>query len=437
MQNTESLYKHKFLTIVSWLMLPLLIVAVMSCEKTDDINPDVKIISPLGGSYSVMDTIRVRAKISDNEIIKTVSVMLLDLDNQVVCPSNTYSVSASSYSLDVLFLIDNLYLESGKYYLVVEASDGFNTQKKYVSIIVGGLDRSLEDILIVEKDNLKTSIYSIMNGKVLLKEFQFEYQDFIYNPYSEQYVFLSNDGILTAYSKEDVEELWRVENLNSPSYPYQGSLFYKDQLTYVSTYSGEIRAYNGQGNVVKQANTVDNKGQISQYYFAYDKIMAVKKPFVNGNDRIEELNEVTGASVRTYEISFSPEKILFVDQDLSVVFGNQYSEAKACSLSTLYNLVQPFGDFQSRKLGDAHQYSEYFYILSLDNQIVEYNLSNGNERFLENTQANVEFFYEDIYKKLYYIDGNNISILSFPADGHVDYYSNGSNISDLIFVYNK
>ncbi len=437
MQNTESLYKHKFLTIVSWLLFMLLIVTVIACEETDDVNPVVKIISPTGGSFSVMDTVHVIADISDDKSLESVSIMLLDLNNQRVCPTNTYSVNKDSYHLDVLFLIDNLYLEGGEYYLVVEANDGYNIQKQYVSISVGGLNKKLEDVLIVEKGNLRTSIYSILNEKVLLKEFSSEYQDFIYNPYTEQYVFLSKEGTLVAYDKIELDEVWRVENLNSPSYPYQGSLFYKNQVIYVSTYSGEIRAYDGAGNVVKQANTVDNKGQISQYYFAYDKIMAVKKPFVNGDDRIEELNEASGASVRTFEISFTPKKLLFVNQDLCVVFGNEYNEAKACSLSTLYNLVQPFGNFQGRKLGDAYQYSEYFYILSLDNKIAEYNLSNGNERFLENTQESAMFYYEDIYKKLYYTDGNSVCILSFPADGHQVFYTNNRTVDDLIFVYNK
>lgn len=429
----RALYKHKFLTIVSL----LIIIIITSCKQQDDLAPVISILQPTSGSFLVFDTIRVQADVTDNESIQSIRIRLIDMDNQQVVPSYSYTVNVSSYQLKADFVIDNLYLESGSYYLVVEASDGINTSKKYVSVLIGALPRYLEDQLIVERDNQQTHIYSIKNGKVLFKTFPFAYQDFIYNPYSKQYLFLSEGGVLTAYDKDDIEILWQVTDLKDPLRAYYGSLFYKDNVVYVNNYSGGIKAYDGNGNLLKQANTIDSYGQISQYFFGYDKIMVFKEPYVFGNDKIEQLNEVSGASVWTYDIQFSPKQLLFVDEDLCLVFGNEYNIAKACSLSTLYNVIHPFGDFGSRKLGDAYKYSKYYYILSLDQEILEYDLSNGNERVLETTQTNVQFYYEDLYEKLYFIDENKISNLHFPATGSQVFYQNNNTIDDLIFVYNK
>ena len=234
-----------------------------------------------------------------------------------------------------------------------------------------------------------------------------------------------------------MEEQWQISGLKSPTHHYFGSLFYKDQLTYVSNYLGEIRAYDEFGKLAKQANTIDDKGQIRQYYFGNDKIMVVKEPYVSGQDKIEELNEGTGASVYTYSLLFSPERLLFVDEELCVVFGNQYHKAKACSLSTLYHVVHPFGNFGERELGDAYRYSSNFYILSLGQDILEYDLSNGNERLIETSNGLVKFRYEDLYHKLYYIDDRKIANLIFPASGSQMFYQNDKRIDDLIFVYNK
>jgi len=436
MQNVQALYKHKFLTIVSLLIL-ITVSLFSSCKKEDDIAPVVSIQTPIGGSYSVNDTISVQAKISDNETIVSVRIRLINMDNQQVVSPYTYSVNASSYQLNANFVIDNLYLESGEYYLVVEADDGINTGKDFVSIQVGALTRVLEDVLVVEKDNLQTHIYSVLNGKLLLKTFNMEYQDFLYNPYSEQYIFLSKKGILTAYDKEELESVWSISNLKDPLHEFYGQLLYKDKLVYVSSYTGAIQVFDGNGNLVKQANTIDTEGQVSQFFFGMDKIMAFKEPYVFGDDKIEELNEVTGASVQTYEIDFSPEQLLFVDDELCVVFGNRYNKAKACSLSTMYNVVHPFGDFGNREFGDAFKHTNYLYIISLDQEILEYDLSNGNERILESTQTNTHFFYEDLYEKLYFVDDKKIFNLNFPAVGSQLFYTNNRTIDDLVFVYNK
>lgn len=433
MQKGGFLYKHKLLTIVSLLILSL----ISSCQKEDDVSPLINIQEPSGGVFQVFDTLKVEADISDNEQIKSISVKIIDSKNQQVTPSYTLAISKKSYHLNINYKIDNLYLESGNYFLLVEANDGINTGKDYISISIGAVPKRLEDILIVETENAVSSIYSILNGKKLLKTFSYPYQDFIYNSYAQQYLYLSGEGILTAYDKKELKLQWSVSDLKNPNREYLGQLSYRNKLVCVNAYSGSIRSYNGKGEIVKQANTIDTKGEISQFWFGYQKIMAFKKPYTSDDEKIEELNEETGASVYTYDISFSPERLCFVDEDLCIAFGNKYQKAKACSLSTLYNVVHPFGDFGDRELGDAYKYSSYYYILSLNQEIVEYDLSNDNERILETTQKNVKFYHEELYDKLYFIDGNQILNLSYPAAGSQLFYQNDKTISDLIFVYNK
>lgn len=433
MQNIRFLYTQKFLTIVSLLLL----LSFFACEKEDETGPVISIQNPTGGNYSVLDTINISATISDNEVLKRLTIRIIDENNQQVCTPYTYSLNQANYKLDAKYIIDNIYLESGSYHLVIEADDNYNTSKAYVKIQLGALARTLDNILIVEKEYQQCKIYSILNDKKLLKSFAHGYQDFIYNPFAEQYIFLTENGVMIAYDKINLEEQWRVENLKKPNSNYYGGLYYKDQLTHVSNHLGEIRTYDSEGTLRKQANTIDDSGQISQYYFDHGKIMAVKNPYVNDNDKIEELNEGTGASVWTYKIQFTPENLHFVDDELCVVFGNQYNKAKACSLSTMYHVVHPFGEFNDRKLGDSFKASKYFYLLSIDQEIVAYNLSNGDERLIENTSSIVKFFYEDLYETLLFVDNDKISNLNYPSTGSQVFYQNNTRIDDVIFVYNK
>ncbi len=433
MLEINSLFKHKLLTIVSLLIL----ITLGACQKKDDLAPSVSIQIPSGGSYSAMDTLYIKAQITDNVNINRISIKIIDQNNQQICPSYNFFPNRSSFLLESSFIINNLYLSSGSYFLIIEAYDGTNIGKSYIPIQIGAISKKLEDILIVERYTNHTEIYSILNGKTLLKDFPFSYQDFIYNPYAKQYQLLTSNGDLIAFNKSNFDEEWCVSGLKDPARNYYGKLFYKDQHTYVSSYLGEIRSYDEKGNLGIQANTVDTKGQISNYFFNQDKIMAIKKPYVNYQDKIEELNKITGASIYTYDLQFSPESILFVDDELCVVFGNRDQVAQACSLSTLYHVIHPFGDFQDRELSDAIQYSEYYYILSLNHEIIEYELDNSYERILETTNTNVHFFKEDLYEKTYYIDNNEILALRYPAAGSQVFFQNDKTIDDLIFVYNK
>ena len=436
MQNIESLYKHSLLTIVSLLIISIF----FSCEKKDEMAPKVIINQPAGGVFVVMDTIRISANVSDNEKITTVSVHLFDENNRRVVPSNTYFPNSRNYNLDALFIIDNLYLESGKYYLIVEAKDEYNSKKAYVSIQVGALERVLNSILVVEKQTSETKLFSIISHqKNLIRTFPYPYQDFLFNPYSSQYQFLTEEGILYAFSQKNPKEepLWAVTDLKDPTRPYFGTLMYFNNSTKVSSYKGEIRSYNASGKLINTASSNDNTGHIRQYYYDYNKIMLIKEPFMQGNDKIERLNQATGASLIAYDILFSPEKLLFVNEDLAVVFGNKNNIAKACSLSTVYNVVNYFGNFGEKKLGDAFKYSEYIYLISLDNKIIEYDLANGYQRILVSTNSNVQFYYEALSQSIYYIDGSLVNKLNYPAEGSTVYFSNNRTIDDMHFVYNK
>ena len=432
--NMQSLYKHSLLTIVSL----LIITSFFSCEKEDNLKPIIEISQPKLSVYAVLDTINVALQVSDNHNIERVSLYIIDANNQKVCTSYNYVPNSSTYNLKALYIIDNLYLDDGEYFFVIEASDGINIEKKYVSIQIGALPKKLNDILIAESDILESKIYSIKNGKQLFKTFSAEYRDFIYNPFQEQYQFLSKDGLLTSYRANKIDEqVWRVNDLKDPTHDFFGSLQYFDKNTLVSSSSGEIRYYDKDGNIINKAISNSQNNQIKQYYYNFDKIMLIKEPFINGEDKIEKLNQTTGASIVTYNILFKPEKLLFVDEGLCVIFGNKNNIAKACSLLTVQNVVHYFGDFGNRQLGDAYKYSKYLYLLSIDHQIVEYNITNGDERVIANTSNLVKFYYEELSHRLYFLDGKNIYYLNYPTDGKELYYANSKTVQDLIFVYNK
>ncbi|MBN2669044.1 MAG: PQQ-like beta-propeller repeat protein [Bacteroidales bacterium] len=433
MRIFRSLYSQKLQTLVSLLLIFLF----SQCKKEDSVSPVVNIIELSNTQISAQDTFLLKAKASDNIAIKEVFAYIINQNNQKVSKTYSWRFNQADVSIETEFILNDLYLESGSYFLVVEARDEFNTGKAYKALSISGIETLLKDIYIVEASNNLTKIYSIIETKKLIKELQQDYQDYVYNPYSKQNVFLSAIGVLTAYDSSFTEIIWQKTDLKSPSYTFYGSLLYKDKKVFVSDANGALIAFDDKGNVSWQGNTTDAKGQISEYVFWNDKIMLFKHPYSIGNDRIERMNATTGASVFTYTISFEPKQLLKVNDELCLVFGNEYNIAKACSLSTLYNVVHPFGNFDNRFFYDGYAITEYFYLLAFDDQIVEFDLESQYERVIDAVTAPIHFYFEPLSEMLYYTEGNKLNRSLYPNIGHIESFQQSATIDDLIFIYNK
>ncbi len=73
MINKSGLFKHKLLTIVSILAI---ILTIDSCKKEDDVKPIIEVLNTIKNTYSVNDSIHIRAKITDNEALKQLQSLM-------------------------------------------------------------------------------------------------------------------------------------------------------------------------------------------------------------------------------------------------------------------------------------------------------------------------------------------------------------------------
>ncbi len=434
MKNTGTLYKHKLLTFVSILALFWIIA---SCQKQDDIKPSIQLTHGLLLSYKVGDTISIAAEISDNENLKQVSIYIINYDNQRVTQPYVYNCSGKHFSLNAQYVIDNKHLESGEYYLVIEAKDEYNTGFKYLKMNITGIAPALKQILMVEADQTQTHIYEMMPEKKLLKTIPHPYQDLIYNAHDEQYIFLSAEGNIFGYQSKDFEEVWSDSELSFPSQTFYGKLSYHNDKTYVSTEKGDIRQYDKNGQKLWQANAQSSDASIYKYHFFDKDLLSINLPHDTEYPYIERFNPSTGASNQIYPTHFVPEQIVNVDAQLYLVVGNQYHTAKACSLSTLHHLVQVFKSWENAEVTDALRISKYLFLFAFNDKIVEYYLPNNEERKLVDLEQSIRFYYEKIHQNIYYLQGQKIYRLNYPAEEASLLYTNDKKIQDLVFVYNQ
>lgn len=119
-------------------LLPLLCCAVLhACSEADSDPPSVTILEPAENvSFAVFDTVQVTYEVSDDRAVESVTVKLVNQDFIPVTGQVSRTVGANAFTGTSLLVIDNRQLESGRYYILVTATDGTNDRNAFREVHV-------------------------------------------------------------------------------------------------------------------------------------------------------------------------------------------------------------------------------------------------------------------------------------------------------------
>ncbi|MBK7944520.1 MAG: hypothetical protein IPJ85_04050 [Flavobacteriales bacterium] len=112
--------------------------ATLSCRKDKDSEPPrVRILAPGAGfSVSVPDTFMVSVAVSDDHLVKSLTVLIADANGVPITAPIVESVNARSkeFALDLPILDERVV--SGQFQIIAMANDGTNTSRDFVAITV-------------------------------------------------------------------------------------------------------------------------------------------------------------------------------------------------------------------------------------------------------------------------------------------------------------
>jgi len=123
----------------------------VSCRKdADSTPPTVRITSP-GAGYSVgiPDTITVGVAVSDDREVKSVTVLIADVDGVPIAAAVQASVNARSKEFSVDLPVTSERIVSGQYVLTAIASDGTNSASDFLSIAVQAAPLRIRSMFLV------------------------------------------------------------------------------------------------------------------------------------------------------------------------------------------------------------------------------------------------------------------------------------------------
>jgi len=224
------------------------------CKKDEDNSrPDITLNSPVEyASFNVGDTMAVIGRVSHNKILNSVKIVIKDdNDNAITVPQFFYP-NSYTYQIDFEYLIDVGGLESGTYTFVVTATDGSLTSNLFRNIMITGVDKQFERVIILTRPSiLKTYVYALDElwtlENILNTDYGFTNSE-ISSGIRKLMMTKPEPSQLMVYDLDDiVEDQWIVA---APPYPVFNDILYDYKITYVASSNGDIKGVNQLGSTI-------------------------------------------------------------------------------------------------------------------------------------------------------------------------------------------
>ncbi len=421
-----------------------MLTGLISCKKDiDETGPVIKVNTPFENqSFNVYDYVAVNASITDDTRLTAVSVSLLNANEGFAHVSVPVPITSPSMTLNLQYLLDNIHLETGIYYIKISATDGENNSNVFQKIYLIEIPKQLKKIFLVSKSastqtNL-SNIDSTFSSITPFHSFSGDYLSSSISSYYQQAYMCGNfSGNFTGHSLLYNSPKFTVAAIVSPN-PYFTGYFNTDRYSYVSRYDGNIKGYDYSGAVFYSATA------IAGYYS--------KNICFNDGHLIAEEKEIFSTSKKlvTYFPTGSQEKNCPLAQDVLqlceknssnvFVFGNIGGQATIQLFDRINNnLWSPYPfPLASGSLLCVLQLDSDTYLLGHSNGIIyKYQYSmNSVTSYLSGYTA-VKMKFDEVNNRLYVVEANQVSSFDYSTLALVNSINSSETILDLHFLYNR
>lgn len=416
-----------------------------SCKKKEDDNfgPVVTLTSPIENqSYNVLDVIQVKASVSDETQITSLSVSLMDANHGMANPPLSVSVSSPTMTLNTQYALDNIHLETGVYYLMITASDGKNESHTYQQLFLTAVPKVRKKIIVISAANITQTHLSYIDSTftAIIPSYSFS-GDFIgssVNSYFQQGYMCGNyTGNYTGINLNDNSIQFNIL-ANTSSNPYFTGFCADGKNTYVARYDGYIKGVDYSGNSIFNANS--KSGFYTQKFCFNNGYLIMEE-----KDRIFSSKEIVcyySTGVVLQECSLNQDVVAFFEKDLQnvFVFGNssgqgviQLFDRTNNNIWNPYNYTLPAGSILS-----AVKIDENTYLIGHSNgTIYKYEYQNSSLTTYLTGYAAVQLKYDDVTNELCVAEANRISTFDYATASLHKSLNSPETVLDIHFLYNR
>ena len=428
--------KKYLVCFMALLILPVL----FSCKKDKSQEPVIVITSPNSGqSFIPGDTIHVEADISDDGDLPSVTLKLLNAAYTSVDHPESFAINSSSYHLSFDYVIENIYLQTGNYFITVTTSDGDHDRNEYRAIVINELPRTRKAVYVLTSPNSSTVAVSLLDSLSQLS-FRFNVQgDYAGSVINSRYSRLNIAGITTG----DYNQFDLTNNSNIFSFPVYNNglpsfqdLFPAHDLTFVTFYDGRILAFDKDGNIQFNAAQPIN---FQPGTLCVNDIYVFTEAYyqIPGETRLVVLFYPSGSIRQEFDLEMDIVSMASLDNNSVMVFANNNTDGKILLYNVISNGVNDFHTIFNKTINDAIPVHDGSYAIATSGGLYNYEESSNNLVPVDMSEPVYSLEYDDVNGILFANTGRKIKEYAFPQPGVINLTHSADSVLEVRVLYNR
>ncbi|MHC1708189.1 MAG: hypothetical protein AB9842_11815 [Bacteroidales bacterium] len=417
-----------------------------SCQKDNQaVDPVINYFLPSENQiFNVFDTILVNASVTSEEQLTGLMVGLVS--ENLVPVLETYPISINSnqiHGLDVHqhIPIDAIQLESGNYFIWIQATTARTTKNKYQKIRIIEVEKKIKKILLLHRSNVNTtSLFSLdsLFHPSHLYDFPQDLKGAAIDPLNSMlYLSGGNLAVLTAFNLDSNRVVWQKYGSGTPQLHHYQNIRLEGSMLLVSSSNGDLIGYDALGNISFYKYFGESQYTISNCIISNVLIAGVEQK----NGAAQYVNNYyypSGAYQSGIQVPFSVSSIQCITNDLVLVAGNQsgigtlrYYYPKEPGLWT--PCLFPGGTIKKMIPG-----SEGHYFIQDGNSVYWFqSASNTLVPFVSDNQNIVDVEYDVTTDHLVIARNHNIEVYSFPQASLIQSVQVPDSLKACLLWYNR
>lgn len=412
-------FQSRFLTVVySGCIALLMSVLIMACDDKDDDNQppviDLQVPSEFD-QYRSIDTIPILAYISDNKQLESVTIDIETLDFEPVTARRQYGLSGSSITFVRDLFLEEPFLESGTYYLVMRASDGSNVTSVFIQIYLVATEREIEQFVVTTNTGNSTKVLTSEN----LAEWTERLDLFVDASgsalnYRQGLIGISGGeiGNTDFYETEDYELTNSIPGFGTPSIPYFFGLEFDAAMQQFYVYRNEPDMQVLDENASGLYNVPLQTGFLPEQSFRLQGVNYVEQENITNSNRIIGAYSVAGLLFTSYAIDGDAKLLSEKSSNELFLWENTPEGTQLSVINTSNDLFVPVYNRFGEALLAAVELESGVFMISTEAGLYRYNYNNGGTTPLASSPTPTDFLYDDLDGLIYASQGNTLYVLS-------------------------
>lgn len=419
-----------------WLTAALFLLSLSGCkkDKVDGKQPHIAFEEPgAGEAFSYLDEIPITATVKDETQIQHIRIQITNSANQAFLQSIEYNEVGNEKQIQTYLTHDDLYLDSGVYYVKITASDGENESIGFREITINEAPTILKRIYVVKSSGAQTQIDTLSNSVA---------SSFLTLPHAYDMGEINSRHNIWLVNEEDRMHVLQADtgtelynefhNTSDVSETVSDAFGHSIFTGTVDGYVFKTDRYGLTSIFTHQPNqTINNLLATENYLFAdmTNLPQTVRTLYV--------FQKNTGAFIQSIQVDFDMKELIYLgNENLLLTVGNESGEGVLKYYNRQTNFFNGVFTFYNHStVYDAWASENGQFIVSHEDGLIAY----SNSLQMQPTGIDLQplkIVHEKLSGLNYAIKQNGVYVLNTNATQQISFYP-VSDCKDLLLLYNK